>query len=34
MDSGTVYHFRLPSLMDGSTMSPNMSCGTNVSCGS
>jgi hypothetical protein len=28
IDSGTVYHFWLPTLIDGSTMSPNMSRGT------
>ncbi len=27
-DTGTVYHFWDPSLIDGSTMSPNMSRGT------
>jgi hypothetical protein len=28
MDSGTVYHFWEPTLMDGFTTSPNMSRGT------
>src|SRR6187200_3070101 len=31
IDSGTVYHFWPPTLIDGSTTSPNMSRGTNVS---
>jgi hypothetical protein len=30
IDSGTVYHFWLPTLMDGSTTSPNMSRGTGL----
>ena len=31
IDSGTVYHFWLPTLIDGSTTSPNMSRGTGCS---
>ena len=31
METGTVYHFCDPTLMDGSTTSPNMSFGTGLS---
>jgi hypothetical protein len=31
IDSGTVYHFWLPTLIDGVTTSPNMSRGTGCS---
>jgi hypothetical protein len=30
IDSGTVYHFWLPTLIDGSTTSPNISRGTGL----
>jgi hypothetical protein len=30
IDSGTVYHFWLPTLIDGLTTSPNMSRGTGL----
>src|SRR5262249_42904091 len=30
IESGTVYHFLLPTLTDGSTTSPNMSRGTDL----
>jgi hypothetical protein len=31
IETGTVYHFCEPTLMDGSTTSPNMSFGTGLS---